>query len=65
MVEIYLKPGEQLDTALRRLKDRMEREGTMDEVRRLQSYETPAQKRTRKARILAKKIARARKSRLR
>lgn len=65
MVEIFIKEGEPVDLALRRLKDKLEREGTMDEVRRLQAFETPTQKKCRKARILARKMARARQARSR
>jgi small subunit ribosomal protein S21 len=63
MVEIFLKQGESVETALRRLKDKTEKEGTMDEVRRLRAFETPAQKKKRKAQILAKKMAQARRQR--
>lgn len=60
MIEVFPKEGEPVEMSLRRLKDKLEREGTMDEVRRLRAFETPTQKKLRKARILAQKIARAR-----
>jgi len=55
MPEIEIKKGEPIDRALKRLKSKMETEGIMDEMRRLRSFETPAQKTKRKARANAKR----------
>jgi len=60
VVEIFVKDGEPVETALRRLKDKLEVEGTMEEFRRARAFETPAQKKRRKAKQLAQKIQRAR-----
>jgi small subunit ribosomal protein S21 len=55
MLEVPVKKGEPIDRALKRLKSKMEFEGKLDEVRRLRSFETPAEKTKRKARLNAKK----------
>lgn len=55
MPEIDIKKGEPIDRALKRLKSKMESEGIMEEMRRLRSFETPAQKTKRKARSNAKR----------
>lgn len=55
MPEVEVKKGEPIDRALKRLKSKMESEGIMDEMRRLRSFETPAQKTKRKARTNAKR----------
>ncbi len=55
MPEVEIKKGEPIDRALKRLKSKMETEGIMDEMRRLRSFETPAQKTKRKARANAKR----------
>lgn len=55
MPEVDIKKGEPIDRALKRLKSKMETEGIMDEMRRLRSFETPAQKTKRKARANAKR----------
>jgi len=55
MPEAEIKKGEPIDRALKRLKNKMETEGIMDEMRRLRAFETPAQKTKRKARATAKK----------
>lgn len=55
MPEVEIKKGEPIDRALKRLKGKMETEGIMEEMRRLRSFETPAQKTKRKARSNAKK----------
>ncbi|MBU6178522.1 MAG: 30S ribosomal protein S21 [Verrucomicrobia bacterium] len=55
MPEVEIKKGEPIDRALKRLKSKMESEGIMDEMRRLRSFETPAQKTKRKARANAKR----------
>ncbi len=55
MPEVEIKKGEPIDRALKRLKGKLEAEGIMDEMRRLRSFETPAQKTKRKARANAKR----------
>ena len=55
MPDVEIKKGEPIDRALKRLKSKMETEGIMEEMRRLRSFETPAQKDKRKARSNAKR----------
>ncbi|MFH1067782.1 MAG: 30S ribosomal protein S21 [bacterium] len=49
MVEVRLKKGESVDKALRRLKKKLDREGTLRDARQRRSYEKPSAKRRRKA----------------
>ena len=51
MTEIKLKKGEPVDKALRRLKKKIEREGTLRNVRLRRSYEKPSEKRRRKEKV--------------
>jgi len=60
-VTIKLHKGDQfgrenIDHALRRLKNKVDQEEIMDVVKRKRSFETPKQKKVRKARKLQKKI---------
>ena len=55
MPEVSIKKGESVDRALKRLKNKLEAEGIMDEVRRLRAFETPIQRFRRKQRTAAKK----------
>lgn len=55
MAEVTVKKGEPIDRALKRLKNKLENEGILEEVRRLRSFETPSQKAKRKARANAKR----------
>jgi small subunit ribosomal protein S21 len=55
MPEVVVKKGEPIDRALKRLKGKLENEGTLDEVRRLRAFETPTQKARRKAKAAAKR----------
>ena len=55
MAEVSLKKGEPIDRALKRLKNKLENEGILEEIRRLRSFETPTQKTKRKARANAKR----------
>jgi small subunit ribosomal protein S21 len=48
MTEIILRKGEQIEKALRRLKKRLEREGTFEQVRRRRYFEKPSVKARRK-----------------
>lgn len=51
LTEIKLKKGEPVDKALRRLKKRIDREGTLKEVRSHRRYEKPSEKRRRKLKV--------------
>ena len=48
MTEIRLKKGEPVERALRRLKKKIDREGTLRVVRSHRHYEKPSEKRRRK-----------------
>ncbi len=48
MTEIRLKKGEPVDRALRRLKKKVDREGTLKAVRARRTFEKPSAKRRRK-----------------
>lgn len=48
MTEIKLRKGESIDKALRRLKKKVDREGTLKEVRNHRHYEKPSERRRRK-----------------
>ncbi|MDX2225498.1 MAG: 30S ribosomal protein S21 [Verrucomicrobiae bacterium] len=49
MSEVRLKKGEAIDKALRRLKKKLDREGTLREVRTRRFYEKPGDRKRRKA----------------
>ncbi|NKB25692.1 MAG: 30S ribosomal protein S21 [Kiritimatiellae bacterium] len=49
MTEIKLRKGEPVDKALRRLKKKLDKEGTMRKVRSHRHYEKPSEKKRRKA----------------
>jgi small subunit ribosomal protein S21 len=51
LTEIKLKKGESLEKALRRLKKKIDREGTLKEVRNHRYYEKPSEKKRRKMKI--------------
>jgi small subunit ribosomal protein S21 len=51
LTEIRLKKGESVDKALRRLKKRVDREGTLKEVRNHRHYEKPSEKKRRKMKV--------------
>lgn len=55
MPEVVLRKGEPVDRALKRLKNKLDAEGILEEVRRLRAFETPAQKSRRKAKNNAKR----------
>ena len=55
MPEVIVRKGEPVDRALKRLKNKLDSEGIMDEVRRLRAFETPTQKIKRKAKANAKR----------
>lgn len=48
MTEIRLKKGEIVDRALRRLKKKIDREGTLQVVRNHRHFEKPSERRRRK-----------------
>jgi small subunit ribosomal protein S21 len=48
LTEIRLKKGESVDRALRRLKKKIDREGTLKEVRNHRHFEKPSERRRRK-----------------
>lgn len=45
--EIRVKPGEPVDRALRRLKKKLDKEGTLKELRNRRHYEKPSEKKRR------------------
>jgi len=55
MPEVIVRKGEPVDRALKRLKNKLDAEGILEEVRRLRAFETPSQKHRRKARANAKR----------
>jgi small subunit ribosomal protein S21 len=55
MPEVIVRKGEPVDRALKRLKNKLDAEGILEEVRRLRAFETPNQKSRRKAKANAKR----------
>ena len=55
MPEVIVRKGEPIDRALKRLKNKLDSEGLLEEVRRLRAFETPNQKVRRKAKANAKR----------
>ena len=51
LTEIKLRKGEPVEKALRRLKKRVDREGTLKEVRNHRHYEKPSERRRRKEKV--------------
>jgi len=51
VTEIKLKKGESVEKALRRLKKKLDREGTLKEVRNHRRYEKPSEKKRRKMKV--------------
>ena len=51
MTEIRLKKGEPVERALRRLKKKVDREGTLKVVRGHRHYEKPSEQRRRKEKV--------------
>lgn len=49
MAEVKVRKGESVDKALRRLKKKLDKEGTMREIRAHRYYEKPSERRRRKA----------------
>ncbi len=50
MSEVKLKKGEPIDKALRRLKKKLDKEGTLKELRNRRHFEKPSEKRRRSRR---------------
>jgi small subunit ribosomal protein S21 len=50
MSEIKVKKGEPIDKALRRLKKKLDKEGTLKELRNRRHYEKPSEKKRRSRR---------------
>jgi small subunit ribosomal protein S21 len=51
MTEIRLKKGESVEKVLRRLKKKLDREGTLRTVRNRRHFEKPSERRRRKQKI--------------
>ena len=51
MTEIRLKKGEPVERALRRLKKKIDREGTLKAVRNNRPFEKPSEKKRRKMKV--------------
>ena len=63
MHEVVVRQGELIDRALKRLKGKMDADGVLEEVRRLRSFETPAQRAKRKLKANHKREKAARNNR--
>lgn len=55
MRSITVKKGEPIDRALKRLKNKLDSEGILEEMRRRRAFETPMDERRRKARSASKR----------
>jgi small subunit ribosomal protein S21 len=51
LTEIKLKKGEPVDKALRRLKKKVDREGTLKTVRAKRTFEKPSERKRRKMKV--------------
>jgi len=51
LTEIRLKKGESVDKVLRRLKKKLDREGTLRTVRNRRHFEKPSERRRRKEKV--------------
>jgi len=49
VAEVKVRKGESVDKALRRLKKKLDKEGTMREIRSHRYYEKPSERRRRKS----------------
>ncbi|NIP95599.1 MAG: 30S ribosomal protein S21 [Akkermansiaceae bacterium] len=52
---VFLKKGESVDRALKRLKTKLDSEGIIEEMRRRRAFESPAERKRRKARTAVKR----------
>lgn len=55
MAEVELSPGENIESALKRFKKKIQKAGILTEVKRRERYETPAMKKKRKAQAARKR----------
>lgn len=55
MRAVIVKKGEPIDRALKRLKNKLDTEGILEEMRRRRAFETPMDERRRKARSASKR----------
>lgn len=55
MRAVTVKKGEPIDRALKRLKNKLDTEGILEEMRRRRAFETPMDEKRRKARSAAKR----------
>ncbi|NUQ69790.1 MAG: 30S ribosomal protein S21 [Chthonomonadales bacterium] len=60
MVQVYLKPGEGIDIALKRFKKTVMNSGITKEARMHERYEKPSDRRRRELKASIRKIQRAR-----
>ncbi|MDA0751034.1 MAG: 30S ribosomal protein S21 [Verrucomicrobia bacterium] len=51
MSEVRIKKGESVEKALRRLKKKLDREGTLKQVRNNRHFEKPCERRRRKMKV--------------
>jgi len=51
LTEIKLKKGESVEKALRRLKKKLDREGTLKDVRNHRHFEKPSERKRRKMKV--------------
>jgi small subunit ribosomal protein S21 len=51
VIEIRIKKGEPLEKALRRMKKKLDREGTLKEVRNHRHFEKPSEKKRRRMKV--------------
>jgi len=56
MHTVHVRPNENIDLALRRLKQKMDSDYVLDEVRNRRAFESKGQKRKRKEKALSRKI---------
>ncbi len=55
MRAVTVKKGEPIDRALKRLKNKLDSEGILEEMRRRRAFETPMDEKRRKARSASKR----------
>ena len=48
LTEVEINPGESIELALKKFKKRIQKAGTMSEIKRRERYEKPSEKRKRK-----------------
>jgi small subunit ribosomal protein S21 len=52
MIEVKMRRGEPLDKALRKLKKKLDREGTLREIRNRRHYEKPSEKKRKSRKVI-------------